>query len=104
MTTVYVAGQLGIDPVAGKLVDGGIESQTRQVMKNLAAIAAEAGGSLDDAVKTTVFLRDFNDFAAMNSIYDEYFGDALPARSTVEVSRLPLGGIVEIEAVLVLEG
>lgn len=101
---VYIAGQMGLDPATGTLVEGGIEAQTRQVMKNLAAIAEQAGGSLDDAVKTTVFLRNFDDFGAMNSVYAEYFGVSSPARSTVEVSRLPLGAIVEIEAVLMVGG
>lgn len=101
---VYIAGQMGVDPVTGKLVEGGIEAQARQVMKNLSAIAEAAGGSLDDAVKTTVFLRDFDDFGVMNSVYAEYFGGSSPARSTVEVSRLPLGAIVEIEAVLMVGG
>lgn len=103
-SAVYIAGQMGLDPATGTLVEGGIEAQARQVMKNLAAIAEAAGGSLDDAVKTTVFLRDFDDFGAMNSVYAEYFGVSSPARSTVEVSRLPLGAIVEIEAVLMVGG
>lgn len=103
-SAVYIAGQMGLDPATGTLVEGGIEAQARQVMKNLSAIAEAAGGSLDDAVKTTVFLRDFDDFGAMNSVYAEYFGVSSPARSTVEVSRLPLGAIVEIEAVLMVGG
>lgn len=86
------------------LVPGGIGKQARQVMANLAAIALAAGGSLDDAVRTTVFLADFGHFAAMNLICAEFFGTSLPARSTVKVSRLPLDALVEIEAILALAG
>lgn len=100
--TVYIAGQLGIDAATGKLVEGGVSQQARQVLDNLSAIVAEAGGSLADIVKTTVFLQDFDDFQKMNAVYAEYFGDAAPARSTIGVSRLPANAAVEIEAVLVL--
>ena len=96
---VYTAGQLGIDPVAGGLVEGGIEAQTRQALKNLKAVLEAAGSSLENVVKTTVFLRDMNEFAAMNVVYAEFFTGDYPARSAVQVARLPLDGDVEIEAV-----
>jgi 2-iminobutanoate/2-iminopropanoate deaminase len=97
---VLVAGQLGIDPRTSRMVEGGIKEQTRQALDNLGAIAVAAGGSLADVVKTTVFLRDFSQFAAMNEIYAGYFTSIPPARSTVEVGRLPADGVVEIEAIL----
>ena len=96
---VYTAVQLGIDPVAGGLVEGGIEAQTRQALKNLKAVLEAAGSSLENVVKTTVFLRDMNEFAAMNVVYAEFFTGDYPARSAVQVARLPLDGDVEIEAV-----
>ncbi len=95
---VFVAGQLGLAPGASS-VEGSIEEQTEQVMRNLAAILAEAGSSLDDLVKTTVFLQDLGDFAAMNAVYARHVGERPPARSTVEVAALPSGALVEIEAV-----
>jgi 2-iminobutanoate/2-iminopropanoate deaminase len=96
---VWVAGQLGIDPAAGAVVDGGIGPQTEQIFKNLRAILEEAGTSLDLVVKTTVFLSNLDDFQAMNEVYAREIGDSPPARSTVEVGRLPSGALVEIEAV-----
>src|SRR6478736_9978156 len=98
---VYCAGQIPLDPVAGNIVSGGIAVQTEQVLKNLRAVLKAAGSDLDRAVKTTVFLKDMNDFAAMNEVYGrpEYFGAAPPARSTVEVARLPRDVRVEIEVV-----
>jgi 2-iminobutanoate/2-iminopropanoate deaminase len=95
---VFVAGQLGITP-DGTLLDGGIAEQTEQAMRNLAAILEEAGSSLDRLVKTTVFLVDLGDFAAMNDVYAGHVGDNPPARSTVEVAGLPSGALVEIEAI-----
>jgi 2-iminobutanoate/2-iminopropanoate deaminase len=95
---VFVAGQLGID-LSGTLVGPGIEEQTAQVLDNLEAILAEAGSSLDRLVKTTVFLIDLGDFAAMNEVYAGRVGDRPPARSTIEVAGLPSGARVEIEAV-----
>jgi 2-iminobutanoate/2-iminopropanoate deaminase len=95
---VFVAGQLGLTP-AGGLADGGIAEQTEQVMRNLAAILEAAGTSLDGLVKTTVFLADLGDFAAMNEVYARHVGERPPARSTVEVAALPSGALVEIEAV-----
>lgn len=98
---VFVAGQLGLRPGDKKPVDG-ITAQTEQVMANLSAILEEAGTSLGKLVKTTVFLQDLGDFAAMNEVYAAHVGDAPPARSTVEVAKLPSGALVEIEAVALL--
>ena len=96
---VFTAGQIALDPATGKLVEGGIEEQTRQVMENLKAVLNESGASFDSVIKTTIFIIDMADFAALNAIYGEYFSDAPPARSTVAVAGLPLGGRVEIEMV-----
>lgn len=95
---VFVAGQLGLKP-GDKAVDGGIAEQTEQVMRNLAAILDAAGSSLDRVLKTTVFLQNLDDFAAMNEVYARHIGDQPPARSTVEVAKLPSGALVEIEAI-----
>jgi 2-iminobutanoate/2-iminopropanoate deaminase len=100
---VYTAGQIAFDASTGKLVEGDIKAQTRQVMKNLQAILQAAGSSLDSVFKTTVFMKDMNEFAAMNEVYGEFFQKAAPARSTVEVARLPRDMKVEIEAVAVIE-
>ena len=99
---VYTAGQLGMDPQAAKLVECGIQAQTRQALTNLKAVLQAAGTCMDNVIKTTVFLQDINDFGAMNQVYAEFFTDAPPARSAVQVAALPLGGLVEIEAVAVL--
>ena len=98
---VYCAGQIPLDPATGNLVEGGIAEQTHQVLKNLRAVLKAAGSDLDRAVKTTVFLKSMDSFAAMNEVYGkpEYFGAAAPARSTVEVARLPRDVMVEIEVV-----
>jgi 2-iminobutanoate/2-iminopropanoate deaminase len=97
---VFCAGQIPLD-TAGNLVAGGIAEQTEQVLKNLRGVLRSAGSDLDRAVKTTVFLKSMNDFAAMNEVYGrpEYFGAAAPARSTIEVARLPRDVLVEIELV-----
>ena len=95
---VYVAGQLGLTP-DGTMVDGGIGPQTEQVLANLAAILEEAGSGLDRLVKTTVFLTDLGNFAGMNEVYAARVGEAPPARSTVGISQLPSGALVEIEAI-----
>lgn len=100
---VYTAGQVAIDPATNQLVQGDIKVQTRQVLKNIEAILSAAGASMNSVVKTTVFLKDFNDFGAMNEVYAEFFTGASPARSTVEVSRLPRDMKVEIETVAVIE-
>jgi 2-iminobutanoate/2-iminopropanoate deaminase len=98
---VYCAGQIPLDPATGNIVGGGVAEQTAQVLKNLRAVLKAAGSDLDRAVKTTVFLKDMNDFGAMNDVYGrpEYFGATPPARSTVEVARLPRDVRVEIEVV-----
>ncbi len=99
---VFTAGQIALDPVTGLVVPGGIAEQTTRVLDNLKAILEAAGSSLAQTVKATVFLKDFNDFAAMNAVYGAYLapaGTAAPARSTVEVSRLPKDVLVEIELV-----
>ena len=96
---VYTAGQVGLIPGTKQLADGGIEGQTRQVLQNLKAVLAAAGTNLDNVIKTTVFLKNMDDFAAVNSIYGTFFWRSQPARSAVEVARLPLGALVEIEAV-----
>ncbi len=100
---VYTAGQIGIDPQTGEIVPGGIEAETRQVLINLQNLLAAAGASLDQVVKTTVFLHDMNEFAMMNRVYAEFFEKDFPARSTVQVSALPKGAAVEIEAVAIVE-
>jgi 2-iminobutanoate/2-iminopropanoate deaminase len=96
---VYVSGQLALRPGESQLVEGGIAEQTRQVFTNLRAILEEAGSSLDDLVKTTVFLQDLGDFQGMNEVYAQHVGSTPPARSTVEVAKLPSGALVEIEAI-----
>ncbi len=102
---LFASGQIPLDPATQQVVEGGIEAQTTRVLENLKAIAEAAGGSLADAVKATVFLRDFADFAAMNAIYAQYLaadGMTPPARTTVEVSRLPKDVRIEIDLVLSL--
>jgi 2-iminobutanoate/2-iminopropanoate deaminase len=100
---VFTAGQLPIDPKTGALVTGPIGAQTRQVLENLKAILEAAGSTLDQVVKTTVFLRDMNDFPEMNAVYALYFKEAIaPARSTVQVARLPKDAAIEIEAIATL--
>ncbi len=97
-TLVFVAGQLGLTP-DGQMVEGGIGEQTEQVMQNLSAILEEAGTGLDRLVKTTVFLTDLGTFSGMNEVYARHVGDTPPARSTIEISGLPSGALVEIEAI-----
>lgn len=99
---LYTAGQIALDPVTGIVVEGDIKAQTRRVILNLQGILDAAGVTLDQVVKTTVFIRDMGQFAAMNEVYGKFFGDSPPARSTVEVSRLPLDVLVEIEAIALL--
>jgi 2-iminobutanoate/2-iminopropanoate deaminase len=100
---VFTSGQLGLNPDTGVLVQGGIEEQTRQVFRNLQAILAAAGTGLDHLVKTTVYLKNMEDFSRMNTIYGEIIGDLTPARTTIEVSHLPKDALVEIEAVAALD-
>lgn len=97
---VFISGQLPIDPATGRLIESPIADRTRQIMRNIEAIAREAGGNLAGIVKTTIFLTDLADFQAVNSAYGEHFPDNPPARSTVQVAALPLGSNIEIEAVL----
>jgi 2-iminobutanoate/2-iminopropanoate deaminase len=96
---VYASGQIPLDPKSGNVVEGGIAIQTRQVMENLKAVVETAGSSFDRVVKTTVFLKNIGDFAAMNEVYAEYLGRAKPARSTVAVADLPRGALVEIDLI-----
>ena len=99
---VYTSGQIPIDPVSGKIEAEGIEEQTRRIIKNLAAVLEAAGSGLGKVVKTTCFLANMDDFAAFNKVYAEYF-TGKPARSCVEVARLPKGALAEIEVVAVVE-
>ena len=99
---VYTSGQIPIDPSTGAFVEGGIKEQTRQSLTNVKAILEEAGLSMGDVVKTTVFMADMNDFADMNAVYAEFFSEPYPARSAVAVKTLPKGAFVEIEVVAAL--
>ena len=96
---VWCSGQIPLDPATGELVSGPVEVQARRVLENLSAVLQAAGSDLDRVVKTTVFLTDLGDFAALNAVYAEYFGQTPPARSTVQVAALPRGARLEIEAV-----
>lgn len=97
--TLFVSGQIPIDPSTGEFVAGGIKEQTAQSFKNIKAILAEAGLTIDNVVKTTVLLADINDFAAMNEVYATQFGTTFPARSAFAVKALPKGALVEIEVI-----
>lgn len=99
---VFTAGQIPLDPATGQLVEGGIEEQTKRVMENLKAVLEAAGTSLDNVVKTTVFLADMADYAAVNEVYGRYVGDTPPARSAFQVAGLPLGAKLEIEMVAMI--
>ena len=96
---VYTSGQIPIDPATGNFVEGSIKEQTRQSLANVQAILKEAGLTMDNVVKTTVFMADMNDFADMNTVYAEFFSEPYPARSAVAVKTLPKGALVEIEVV-----
>ena len=98
--TVYLSGVLGIVPETGKLAEGGVEAQAHQVLVNMRAILSELGCMMDDVLKTTVFMKDLSSFAAFNQVYAEYFPANCPARSCVEVSRLPMDALVEVEAIV----
>ena len=99
--TLYISGQIPVDPATGKIVEGGIEEQTEQVMKNIAAILEEAGYTFEDVVKSTCLLSDMNDFAGMNKVYGRYYKDNPPARAAFAVKTLPLNVLVEIETIAV---
>ena len=99
---LFTAGQLGMDPATGKLAEGGIEAQTHQALTNLSAVLEGGGTSMAHAIKVTVFLQDMGDFQTMNGVYAQFFATDPPARTTVQVAALPLGGLVEIEVVAVL--
>jgi 2-iminobutanoate/2-iminopropanoate deaminase len=96
---VFVAGQLGIDPATNQVVEGGIEAQTERAMENVGAILAEAGTSLANVLKASIFIVDFADFPALNEVYARYVGPDFPARATVQIAGLPSGALVEIEVV-----
>jgi 2-iminobutanoate/2-iminopropanoate deaminase len=96
---LYLAGQLPLDPATGQLIGSDIKTQARQVLTNLAAVLEAAGSSIDRVVKTTIFLKDMNDFGAMNEEYASFFRELPPARSTVQVARLPRDALVEIECI-----
>ena len=96
---VFVSGQVAIDPATQQVIDGDVAAQTERVMKNLAAILKAAGSGLGNVVRSTVFLKNMGDFGAMNAVYGKYFSSAPPARSTVEVSRLPKDVLVEIDVI-----
>ena len=99
---LFTAGQIPLDPVAGKIVDGGIVEQTDRVMENLQEVLRAAGASWGDVVKTTVYLHDLSHFPTVNEVYGKWLGDARPARSTVQVTALPRGALVEIDAIAVV--
>ena len=100
---IFIAGQLGLDVSTGALVPGGIEVETRKALQNMGNVLEAAGATFENVVKTTVFLRDINEFAKMNAIYGEFFTDKPPARSAFQVAALPLGAAVEIEAIAIAD-
>jgi len=99
--TVYLSGQIGLDPASGELVKGGIEAEARRVFTNLAAVAEAAGAGLDAAVKVTIYLVDFGHFAVVNGIMQEFFREPYPARVTIAASALPRGASIEVDCILV---
>jgi 2-iminobutanoate/2-iminopropanoate deaminase len=99
---LYTAGQIGIDPTTGQIVPGDVVAQTERVMQNLAAVLDTVGATWKDVVKTTVFVHDMNEFPRINEVYGKALGEARPARSTVQVSALPRGVLVEIEAIAIV--
>lgn len=99
---LFISGQIPVDPAIGEVVTGGIEAQTRQVLENLTAILACQGLSVDNVVKTGVFLKDMNDFQIVNAIYGEYFSKEEPARACVQIAKLPKDVLVEIEAIAII--
>jgi reactive intermediate/imine deaminase len=99
--TVYLSGQIGLDPATGQLVEGGIEAQARRVFANLAAVAEAAGSSLAAAVRVTIYLTDFGHFAVVNGIMQEFFSEPYPARVTIAAAGLPRGAAIEVDCILV---
>lgn len=99
----YLSGMLGVVPAEGKVAEGGVEAQARQAMRNMGVVLEEMGLDFSAVLKTTVFLADLNDFAKVNAVYAEFFGPDYPARSCVEVARLPMDALVEIEAIVAAE-
>jgi len=100
---LFVSGQVALDPATGNMVEGGIAEQTRRVLDNVGALLAAGGRSFADVVRTTIFLADMNDFAAVNAIYAQYFSEPYPARATVQVARLPKDARVEIDVIAFYE-
>ena len=100
---LFLSGQVALDPATGQMVEGGITEQTRRVFENLGAVLAAGGRSFANVVRTTVFLADMNDFAAMNEVYGQYFKEPYPARATVQVARLPKDARVEIDLIASFE-
>ncbi|KAJ3597801.1 hypothetical protein NHX12_001318 [Muraenolepis orangiensis] len=100
--TMYISGQLGMDPVSGQLVEGGVQAQTKQALVNMGEILKAAACGYDNVVKTTVLLADMNDFTKVNDVYKQFFSANFPARAAYQVAALPRGGLVEIEAVAVV--
>jgi 2-iminobutanoate/2-iminopropanoate deaminase len=96
---IFTSGQIAIDPKTGDLTEGDVEAQTGQVLENLKSVLTAAGSSLDNVLKTTIFLNDMDDFPRVNAVYARYFNKAMPARSTVEVSRLPKNVRIEIDCI-----
>jgi 2-iminobutanoate/2-iminopropanoate deaminase len=96
---IFTSGQVALDPESGKLVDGGVQEQTRQVMENLGSVLSAAGSGFSEVVKATVYLHDIGHFAEVNKVYREYFSDEPPARTAFQVGALPLGALVEIEMI-----
>jgi 2-iminobutanoate/2-iminopropanoate deaminase len=96
---IFTSGQLPLDPETGKIVEGGIEAQTKQSLTNLAAVLAAGDSSLNKVLKTTVYLKDIKDFAAMNIVYSQFFNGEYPGRSAIQIAKLPMDALVEIEAI-----
>ena len=100
---IFTSGQIAIDPASGEIITGDIESQTLQVLENLKAVLLSAGGSVNSVLKTTIYLKNMDDFQRVNEIYARYFGHSMPARSTVEVSRLPRTVLIEIDCIATVD-
>ncbi|MEG1501360.1 MAG: RidA family protein [Clostridiales bacterium] len=101
---LFTSGQIPLDPQKGSLIAGGIKEQTQQALTNLQAVLEEGGSSLENVLKVTVFIKDMNDFALVNEIYGQFFGKQPPARSCVEVARLPKDALIEVEAIALVNG